>query len=110
MERDRTAAHRGPRRGAEREASQPIGGQPRSADEDSDLQKPEDAPSFLTARELQARDPAKGESGADAGGERHGAASFDGPGGEPNVTDEEPPRGERGLPGSRSEKLRKRPG
>ena len=46
---------------SERNASQQKGGQPRGADEDDDSSPQKDAvPSFLTARELQARAPAKG--------------------------------------------------
>ena len=37
----------------------PMAGQPREDEDENDLQKPEDVPSFLTARELQARVPAK---------------------------------------------------
>lgn len=48
-----------PRREAEREGAQPQGGQARSDDEDEALEKPDSAPSFLTARELQAPEPAK---------------------------------------------------
>ena len=53
---------------ADRDASQPIDGQPRADDDESDneLQKPDDVPSFLTARELQARDPAKPSRDGDA--------------------------------------------
>ena len=47
------------RREAEREASQPMGGQPQPDDEADELQKPEETPNFLTARELEARQPAK---------------------------------------------------
>ena len=41
------------RRGAEREAAQPLGGQPRSEAGDEDLQEPEFVPSFLSAREFE---------------------------------------------------------
>jgi hypothetical protein len=64
MERNEPERRREPRKTAERDASQPVGGQPMPGDEDASLQKPEDTPSFLTARELQARDPAKGEDPA----------------------------------------------
>ena len=48
------------RREAERDASQPMGGQPQSDDEDvaDELHKPGEAPSFLTAKELEALRPA----------------------------------------------------
>ena len=46
---------------SERNASQPKGGQPPGANEEDDESPQNDAvPSFLTARELQARAPAKG--------------------------------------------------
>lgn len=48
-----------PRQQAVRDAAQPQGGQPRAGDEDDKLDRPEEVPSFLTARELQAREPAK---------------------------------------------------
>ena len=51
-----------PRRNAERDAAQPLDGQPRTDDEDDTLQEPDQVPSFLTARELQAREPGKGEA------------------------------------------------
>jgi hypothetical protein len=44
------------RRETERDAAQP-----RADDEDDELDKPEEAPSFLTAQELQAPEPAKGQ-------------------------------------------------
>lgn len=47
-----------PRRNAERNATQPIAGQPRPDEEDDALQDPESVPSPLTAEELQARGPA----------------------------------------------------
>jgi hypothetical protein len=50
-----------PRHNAERDAAQPIAGQPRTDEEDDELQDPEAVPSFLTARELQARDSSKAE-------------------------------------------------
>jgi len=51
-----------PRRNAERDATQPIAGQPRDHEEDDEaLQDPETVPSFLTARELQAREPSKAQ-------------------------------------------------
>jgi hypothetical protein len=56
-----------PRHNAERDAAQPIAGQPRSDEEDDELQDPEQVPSFLTARELEAKDPPKGTSSTDAG-------------------------------------------
>ena len=48
---------------------QPITGQPHDHEDDDDLQDQETVPSFLTARELQAREPAKAtpRDGADEG-------------------------------------------
>ena len=56
MQRNTPETPRNPRRGAEHDASQPIGGAPREDDEDA-VQEAERVPSFLTARELQSRDP-----------------------------------------------------
>lgn len=53
------------RREAEREASQPTGGQPQPDDEADELQKPEETPNFLTARELEARVPAGDQQDAE---------------------------------------------
>jgi hypothetical protein len=65
---------RKPRHGAERDAAQPIAGQPRNDDDSDELEQPEEKPSFLTARELQARQPSKAApAGGDAGGEGDGA-------------------------------------
>ena len=60
MHRNTPESQRNPRHTAERDASQAMGGQPRTDDEEDDLQEPEQVPSFLTARELQARVPGKG--------------------------------------------------
>ena len=49
----------GRRKDAEKDAAQPIGGQPRSDDEEEHTEEPPRAPSFLSARELLAQDPAK---------------------------------------------------
>ena len=95
-----------PRRNAERDAAQPIAGQPRTDEEDEALEDPERVPSFLTARELQARDPAKAGPAGDEGGDRHANAEFAGEHGEPAITDDEPPRGKRGLPMDRSDELK----
>ncbi len=46
------------RRDTHRDA-QPIGGAPRADDEPEDLPDAEVVPSFLTARELQAREPSR---------------------------------------------------
>ena len=86
------------RQGAERDAAKPIAGQPQSDDAKEELQNPADIPSHLTARELRARDPAKTGEGERKTGERHASASFSGPKGEPIISDEDPPRGNRGLP------------
>lgn len=48
------------RRDTHRDA-QPSGGAPRADHEPEDLQDAEVAPSFLTARELQAREPSKAQ-------------------------------------------------
>jgi hypothetical protein len=75
MQRNEPERRRDPRKTAERDASQPMGGQPRPGDDESEsLQKPENVPSFLTARELQARDPAKNE-GQKPTGERPATGS-----------------------------------
>ena len=86
------------RQGAERDAAKPIAGRPSSNEADEELQNPADIPSRLTARELRARDPAKAGDGESKTGERHASASFSGPKGEPIISDEDPPRGNRGLP------------
>jgi hypothetical protein len=59
MPQNRMDPRENPRRNAERDAVQPIAGQPRTDEEDDELQDPEQVPSFLTARELQAKDPAR---------------------------------------------------
>jgi len=41
--------------------NEPERGKPRPGDEDEPLEKPESAPSFLTARELQVKVPAKSQ-------------------------------------------------
>jgi hypothetical protein len=56
----------GARQGAEHDIVQPIGKQP-PTEEEEHTEEPERAPSFLSARELQARKPAKGESQQGAG-------------------------------------------
>ena len=74
------------------------------------LQQPEDIKSHLTARELQARDPVKDdEPHEETVEERHAHASAKGSKGEPPITDKEPARGDRGLPGTRTEKLQHGP-
>jgi hypothetical protein len=72
MQRNQPERRRDPRKTAERDASQAMGGQPRADDdEDESLEKPGNTPSFLTARELRARDPAKKEGGENnEGGEK----------------------------------------
>jgi hypothetical protein len=71
MQRNQPERRRDPRKTAERDASQAMGGQPRPDDEDESLEKPGNTPSFLTARELRARDPAKKEGGENnEGGEK----------------------------------------
>ena len=49
------------RKGAEPDAVQPIGEKPHTVDEEGDVEGPERAPSFLSARELQAPVTAKSE-------------------------------------------------
>jgi hypothetical protein len=63
---------------AERDATQAMAGQPRSDDDEDSLQQPDDVPSFLTAQELQARDPAKAD-GRDDSDEEEPAAESDEP-------------------------------
>lgn len=106
---------RNPRHDAERDAAKQIDGQSAADDGDDELQKPESVPSLLTAREFQGlapwvpgegrKDDAGGSGGA--AGERHAAASSSGSRGEPPITDDEPPRGKRGLPGNQTDDLMK---
>jgi hypothetical protein len=42
------------------DTTQAMAGQPRTDEEDDELQQPDNVPSFLTAKELQARGPSKG--------------------------------------------------
>ena len=93
MPRNETESHRNTRR---------------NADDEDALQKPEEVPSFLTARELQARDPARIDDRDREAGERHASASFEGSDGEPPISDEDPPRGERGLPPGRSDPAKRK--
>ena len=54
------------RKRAEPASRKTTGGQPQPGDDeagDEALEKPESTPSFLTARELQAREPAKKDGG-----------------------------------------------
>ena len=88
-----------PRSKAERDASQPMGGQPRTDEDDDELQDPEQVPSFLTAQELQAKDPAKRSSGDE--GERDAFASSD---------DDEPPRADREKPMKQTDRMQKKGG
>ena len=103
MQRNPIEGDRNPRKTGERDASQAIGGQPRTDDEDDELQQPENVPSFLTARELRAKAP-RGDDREDTGGDRHAAASFSGSKGEPQTSDDEPPRGDRGKADNRSKR------
>jgi len=97
-----------PRNKAERDASQPLGGQPRTDDEDDELQDPNQVPSFLTAQELQAKDPAKGSSGE--AGERDAFASSRGERGQPPIDDDEPPRADREKPMKQTDRMLKKGG
>ena len=56
-----------PRRNAERDASQPIADSRADEDDDDLHDQEEQAPSFLTARELQARDPSKAPPAPEGG-------------------------------------------
>ena len=95
------------RRAAERNASQPLAGQPRATEDDEELQEPERVPSFLSAREFDFKDRrAAAERRAGDAGERHASASFGGSKGEPMITDGEPARGRRGTPTPKSDQLR----
>jgi hypothetical protein len=82
----------GRRQGAERDATQPIAGQPRTDDEEEHLEEPERVPSLLTARELEARKPRK--EGLPTG-ETDASASFDGEPDEPPITDDKPAKRKR---------------
>ena len=98
-----------PRSNAERDASQPMGGQPRTDEEDDELQDPDQVPSFLTAQELQAKDPAKGSSGDE--GERDAFASSRGERGQPPIDDDdEPPRADREKPMKQTDRMQKKGG
>ena len=93
------------RSSTEGQRAQQIGGQPRTNDDHDELENPERVPSFLTARELQAKEPGKGESRGDSGGDRHANASFEGERGEPAITKDKPARGKRGQPEAQSDEL-----
>ena len=86
MAREKEPPTPNPRSGAERDAAQQAAGQPRRASDDGHLQRPESVPS-RTIREMKNRDPAT---------DRHANASFQGSKGEPTISDENPPRGDRG--------------
>jgi hypothetical protein len=88
--------NRDPRREAERNASQPMSGQPRADDDEERLEKPENVRSQLTAREFAAPDSGEQQDGDNKAGERHASASFTGNKGEPMVSEDNPPRGKRG--------------
>ena len=75
----------------ERNAAQPVAGEPRADDDDNEAESPDRVPSLLTARELQARDPVKG----DAKGDEKGEASLD--------DDDEPPSAARGKPAPKAQ-------
>ena len=64
MQRNQAERRVEDRRSAERDAQQ-LGTQPPSVDDDDALESPDYVPSFLTARELQAREPARGEGPAE---------------------------------------------
>jgi hypothetical protein len=88
MKSEEKPASPNPRRGAERDAAQQAAGQPRKAGDEDHLQRPESVPS-RTEREMKNRDPSA---------DRHANASFGGSKGEPTISDEQPPRGNRGAP------------
>ena len=97
------------RRAAERNAAQPLGGQPRASDDDEELQEPERVPSLLNAREFDfGANRRVADRRAPEGGERHASASFMGEKGEPMISDDEPPRGKRGMPNPKSDQLQQR--
>lgn len=108
MQRNGTQGDRDRRGTAERGATQPMAGQPRAESDDDELQEPGTVPSFLTARELQARDPGKPPEDDDEAGERHASAPFTGSRGEPTIDDDEPPRDDQGEPEDRSERMPKK--
>ena len=105
MQRNRMDDRQPRRQGAEKDATQPMAGQPRDADDEEELEQPENVPSPLTAREFQARSPRGDADGEKDTGERHASASFAGSKGEPAITEDEPPRGNRGSPGKQSGEL-----
>ena len=83
------------RSGSERDAAQPISGGPRAADEPADVQNPDDVPSNLgSAAERKVTRESDDHASA---GERHASASFLGADTDPPITDENPPRGNRGT-------------
>ena len=99
------------RRAAERNAAQPLGGQPRAGDDDDELQEPDRVPSLLSAREFEfGHDRRQAQRRAADAGERHAGASFGGEKGEPMITNDAPPRGDRGMPNPKSDQLRQRGG
>lgn len=61
MHRNASQSQQNPRHDAERDASQALGGQPGSGDDEDPLPRAEDVRSFLTSREFEARDPSKAE-------------------------------------------------
>lgn len=65
MPQNRMDPRENPRRNAERDSVQPMAGQPHSDEDDDEILDSEQAPSFLTARELQAKDPKGGPAQAD---------------------------------------------
>lgn len=61
MQRNETERRREPRRGVEREASaRPLDERPLTDEDEDELHELETVPSYLTARELQAKEPAGG--------------------------------------------------
>jgi hypothetical protein len=78
MQRNRMEGRRDASSDAERDAAQPIGAQPRGDEEEEDaLENPRNVPSFLTARELQAREPGNDHERGE-GMEGEPATSLDG--------------------------------
>ena len=97
------------RRAVERNAAQPLGGQPRGSDDADELQEPERVPSLLSAREFEFGNNRRvADRRAPEGGERHASASFAGDKGEPMISEDEPPRGKRGMPNTKSDPLQQR--
>jgi hypothetical protein len=91
------------RRATDREPAKQMGGQPNPGEEIDD-DSAEQMRSPLTAQEFE-HPRRRAEDKAAPAGERHASASSKGSKGEPIISGDEPPRGERGLPQSRTHRL-----